>query len=299
MTSKKNEDHLAGVLALAADEQKSSEGCIAAEDFALMLEVKLDASERQRFLEHLAHCDICYNQWKLLKEPIISGNKRNIIPIIAPKLYRYVGSTLAIAATIAVFLNVYEFPRPDMILLDNDSVTKEELSLGEAEIQMDSRENISDALVDEPMEQKGASPAVSKSMQKSKSRGKAERINKKLYAPAPVPAKMAENVLSQSREVHVKPSSETVAREQGMDLQGAEFSNKVIEGCSQNTYNASYWKDIAVLGERIAAELSSMELLEKEKIVQITELTANMDAANWKSRCEEIRHLLAEEIRSR
>jgi hypothetical protein len=82
-------------------------------------------------------------------------------------------------------------------------------------------------------------------------------------------------------------------------LFGTGFLDKVKEGCSQNTFEASYWNDITILGKDTLAEKDLQEPSVKDTIVRITEITATMDGENWKSSCDEIVHLLAKEIKSR
>ncbi|BHH85551.1 hypothetical protein [Desulforhopalus sp. 52FAK] len=287
-------DRLTAVLALGADEKMPVEGCLGDEEFALLLESKLPDRQQKLCMDHLARCDSCYGQWKIVKETQISQKRNNIIPIITARSYKYIGSTLAVAATLALFLNVYEPDVTQMPAMDKDDTVSNSQILPEAtEVLEDSGSGVSAMDSSEVLEQKSGAPEPLNYMQKSKLRGKAESSN--IEAPAALAPSM-EDELQSRRSAPVKSSSVRKAARKEIPLEGDIF-RLIKSGCEQPTYDATYW-DRVVHVERLAGEGSKVSLSE-DNVVRLMELIDDMDGANWQHYCDEMLGLLAEEYKSR
>lgn len=294
MKSTEKEDHLTAALALSADEKVPVTGCIKAESFALLLESKLPDADQRLCMEHLSQCDSCYREWKLMKGIPASGRRKNVIPLIKARSYRYIGSTLAVAATVAVFLNIYQLPTTEMAPTDKDKAIVKGQILSESETVMDSVEEPSSASFEQRIEEKAASPKALKYMQKSKTRGKAEHKDKEALAPAPA----IENTMSKPQSATVKRSlrSKTLGQEVRPGEHG--FFDMVKKGCAQNEYNEDYWISVEAMGKTLNGN-ESFELYSREKIVRLRKLISAMEDESWQHQCDEILGLLAEEQKSR
>ena len=289
------EERLTAILALGADEKSSVDGCLGEEELALFVESRLPEPGQQRCMEHLAQCDSCYGQWKILKETHVSQKRKNIIsiiPVITARSYKYIGSTLAVAATLALFLNVYEPNVTQMSDMDKDGAVSGNQILSESkEVHSDSESGVSTMDSIEVLEQESVAPESLKYMQKSKLRGKAESTN--IVTPtAPAPA--MENELQSRQLMSAKPSSVRVRAAKKAIPIGADISGFIKKGCGQTTYDAQYWATASSV-ERSVGAVSGRVSLSEAKFARLMELIKDMDRANWQSHCDEMLGLLAEE----
>lgn len=291
MKSTRKEDRLTAVLALGADEKRSVGGCLGDEEFALLVESRLSDSQQQRCMEHLAQCDSCYGQWKILKETQIS-QKRKLIPIITARSYKYIGSTLAVAATLALFLNVYEPDVTKMTAMDRDDAVSDPQSLSELkEVPHDSEGGVSTIDSTEILEQKRAAQESLKYMQKSKLRGKAESSDIETSA---APAPSMENELQSRQLAPARPSSARVrVAKKAITLEG-DVALMIKNGCGQPAYDNEYWATVSNV-EMSAGDVSGKVSMSEAKLASVMELINDMTEVNWQHHCDEMLGLLAEE----
>ena len=87
---------------------------------ALLVDGNCSVQEKERGWAHLSDCQECYDQWYVLKMEEREGRKEGgIVHLMRPKTFAVVGSTLAVAASIAVFLNIPQAPFPDHLAEDS------------------------------------------------------------------------------------------------------------------------------------------------------------------------------------
>lgn len=95
------------LLALAADPEKSAGPCLTAEEMAALVDGRVKAPASAAYLAHLGGCRKCYGEWLLLKkERDLGMPRRRVYDLHRIKKFSYIGSALAVAASIAVYLNV-------------------------------------------------------------------------------------------------------------------------------------------------------------------------------------------------
>lgn len=99
------------ILALLAHRPQPTGTCLKDETLAALVEGKLDQPEVDRCLAHMAECDTCSSLWLQLDQhwqSLQPQKKRSRIYrlLTKPKVLTALGSSLAVAASIAVFLTI-------------------------------------------------------------------------------------------------------------------------------------------------------------------------------------------------
>lgn len=94
------------LLTLAADSGKASGPCLGDEEMAALVEGH-GGRQVSELWAHLGACQRCYNEWLLLKKSLAAEKARvRSLRFAALMKLRYIGTALAAAASIAVYLNV-------------------------------------------------------------------------------------------------------------------------------------------------------------------------------------------------
>ena len=296
MKSNDKQDRLTAILALSADQsQRLDTECLSPEDVALVVESKLTGDERQRWLEHLSLCDSCYQEWRLLKEHRSAHKKNIIIPIFKRVSYRHVGSTLALAATIAVFINIYEPPLPETSPTETDKATLSEMGSREQEIAADSVKEVENVSPEEFLEQKSAPRPLQKSIIKDTCASnvpKARGTNAYTNPPAP----LLDRELQSAGSVDVQTTAKRRAKTEKLSVQD-EIFERIRTGCAKEEYDPKFW----IAAQRLSRQLNmSIEKgQQRDNLSRLQQILSTMDETNWKNRCEEMTGLLAQEEKSR
>ncbi len=103
----KKAEKAAVLMALAAETGKAAGPCLAAEEMAALVDGRVKAPALAVYLAHLGSCGKCYEEWLFLKkERTLSTPRRRVYALRRIKKFSYIGSALAVAASIAVYLNV-------------------------------------------------------------------------------------------------------------------------------------------------------------------------------------------------
>lgn len=113
-------DRLTAVLALAADRPGPSSPCPPPPDLAAFIEGKLSGEARQSIKTHLADCEECYALWCAVTAGLEEEGhgRRQTSSLLKPRNLTYLGSALALAASVALFINIYDPGLPG-----SDSIT--------------------------------------------------------------------------------------------------------------------------------------------------------------------------------
>lgn len=108
MDTQQKKDRLTGLLSIAADKTAPSH-CLSPEELARLVD-DLENDLNGRLYAHLSSCEKCYSQWLLLKKTDDKTSKKGgILRFPGRKTYKYIGSGLAVAATVALYLNIADF----------------------------------------------------------------------------------------------------------------------------------------------------------------------------------------------
>jgi|GEM_PF-2044654 len=95
------------LLTLAADQGKVRGSCLKDEEMAALVDGRCGATELPGILAHLSTCHRCYAEWLFLKKNGQQDALRGrLYPLSRWRKLRYLGTALAAAASIAVYLNV-------------------------------------------------------------------------------------------------------------------------------------------------------------------------------------------------
>jgi len=116
MTRKKQDkethDRLLGLLAAARDRQSETGPCPSPETLALFIDGRLTGTDRETVVRHLASCQSCYEVWlsvasdpERLAKPG-TGEKSGKVSTGRKRVFGYLGTALAAAASVALYLNL-------------------------------------------------------------------------------------------------------------------------------------------------------------------------------------------------
>ena len=111
LAAQKAAEQRLALLALAATPEQPCGACPDAEQLAALVEGRLSREEADTCLNHLAGCEACYGLWRQLdrchqEQTALHPKKRISRWISRPRLLTAVGSLLAAAASVAMFLNI-------------------------------------------------------------------------------------------------------------------------------------------------------------------------------------------------
>ncbi|OQX20522.1 MAG: hypothetical protein BWK76_01120 [Desulfobulbaceae bacterium A2] len=101
-------ERLIAGLALATAPGSPMGTCLAAEQLAALVDDRLTAGERQAALAHLAECEYCYAAWR---EVTVAAKKSEtqrgvLLRLLRPRNLASIGSALALAASVMVFVQL-------------------------------------------------------------------------------------------------------------------------------------------------------------------------------------------------
>jgi cell division septation protein DedD len=111
---KKRAEKAAALLTLAKLAGEPPGPCPSDEELAAMVDGRTGRDEQARFREHLSRCSKCYDAWLLLtrlKEH--EARRGRIFRLKRLSRFSFVGSALAAAASVAIYLNIVRFEEPD------------------------------------------------------------------------------------------------------------------------------------------------------------------------------------------
>ena len=286
MIRKNENDTLTGLLALSADKNHQPGPCVSDEELAMLVEDNMDTEHRQKCLEHLAGCETCYNQWLFLKKEE-DNHKRNILPLLSKKSYTYIGSSLALAASVVVFLNVYNPPVVVVVPDLENSVRLDEKSTDSLDNRSQITEEIKRAEIKDTEQIETLSAPLIK-MQKNSSRGKAERkiLKKESFKPT------VQKQLFEFAAPAAKPSAGAQSIEQSKSLTKDEFYRMITEGCEKKEFDQKFWSELRADGAKLLTQQSPDTMVYSHLI----KLLDGMEQETWQQQCDEISKLLAQEI---
>lgn len=284
MIRNNEKDTLTGLLALYADKNHQTGSCLSDEELAMLVDDNMDEEQRQKCMDHLVHCATCYNHWLILKTGEDS-HKRSNHPLLSKKTYKYIGSSLALAASVVVFLNIYTPPLVEVVpenAVRLDEKSSDQIDSGSGLAEERERDGI------QADEQIQTPPTSSIKMQKNASHGKAERkvLKKESLKPA------VQKQLFESAAPAAKPSARVRVVETSISLTKDAFYGMIAEGCQKEKFDQKYWSDLRVEGIKLFATPSPDSLVHSHLI----KLLDGMEQETWQQRCDEISQLLAEEI---
>ncbi|RUM36806.1 MAG: hypothetical protein DSY50_01645 [Desulfobulbus sp.] len=139
----KGGDRRVALLALAVNRNRteSSSGCLTSEEIATLADRTCSVSERQRYHNHLADCDSCYQQWLELEKTTNSRESKAASKkegkLIRGRHFAWAGSFLAAAASVVLFLNLTQkVPLPERKVRIKSMVNEKSKPLASSPVDM-------------------------------------------------------------------------------------------------------------------------------------------------------------------
>ena len=108
---KRRTEQKLGLLGLHAANKESTATCPSHDEMALFTEHKLDEEPHNRVQAHITDCEQCYEEWLLLAEHMGDRASKNVMAsgielLTTPKSLGAIGSGLALAASVIIFLSL-------------------------------------------------------------------------------------------------------------------------------------------------------------------------------------------------
>ncbi len=308
---KKRLETAAALLTLAAESRDTEElqaECPAAEEFAAFSEGSGTELALSAFFTHLEGCESCYRQWLILKEEEVRRDHSSTASRL--KKYSYIGSALALAASIVVFLNIRE-PAEVLIQFDKNEALEETKVEGGAlpsvqEIEGGIEKPASETMLRQDTEAGKVEDVLGSKQEKSISEPEADKSlkvykkAKEVYSPTQQKVRRKVKRLEKSLPQRAARLAASPAAESDTFSGFNSWVADLRKGCLIEQQEISDWKSIVERGERIHEKetllLSTSELsLLSKLLLQINQ----MDESSISAQCEQILQTLAEEEESR
>lgn len=278
-------DKATALLALNADKSKKHQGqgpCLLPEEMAALVDNTCAKEQRAVFLDHLSRCETCYGEWLTLKKlddrQAGRGRKRGRLYRLSKiQKYSFIGSALAVAASVAVYLNIA--PLPDTFL---DSLSEES-----ALVQPDSRP---------------AAPTLTMEKEEIKSKEASEK-SVPMASETTAPPSKAVQTLQTSPEL--PGTAKKMARSESAGAAGApvdadSWLAQVEEHCRAGNQDARFWAKMHLQGKTMLAQQAGLLPRDtEEKMSAALGLLGEMDGADVTGQCRLLLQLLAEDGNSR
>ncbi len=250
-SGKRKLEKTTAILSLLAGEKSTTDPCFTTEEMAIVVENGYSGAELTNKWQHLQSCETCYREWVLLKTSAQKDKKRGrIYRLSLPKKLSYIGSALAAAASIVIYLNVYSPPGSHF----------EDQEIREPQIlqQMDEADSL-------PKEIETVVPVVEKMEESSPA------------APVKSPLPEAKNSFSAPMKTASQPrllkekkrTARGVARLQNSIVGGAVFRPPAVEEwleslekeCRSGRKDILFWVDARDQGEKLMAHRDTLTIL--------------------------------------
>lgn len=324
---KKANKHSA-LLALALSEKEPVGDCLTTKEMAQLVDHGFPSQTRKKYQEHLDSCETCYQEWltlSRLKKTTHSKREKIHRLFSTPKNLAIAGSSLAVAASVLLFLNIDHDLRQQGKLLPGTMSTQElptsekpsPAMVNEAKptpaqpeqppmetaspwqhFEAEENRDLSEQLESQATE-RITSPATKASQ--SKATEKQAPKKRRLLAPAP-PSSFTDNELPVKRkELADDNKSLLQSREKLENMQPAWFST-LREACQQSEFSESFWKEKHREGKLFLQRLQKDSDATPKHIRLLSRmvvLTGSLTTENGTEQCSKILPLLEEELRNR
>lgn len=287
-TKNKRERKAAALIALAAEKKNGVSSCLADEEMAQLVEGRCSAGEKDRAWVHLSDCRQCYEQWYSLKtQKGFPLKKGVIVNLMQRKPLALIGSGLAVAVSVAVFLNLPHDPLPGRLAEE----PKPSLQMAEEAENSFAAGVDAEVVGDEAVSREGSGAAYERIAVEQKHdqvTTKKNRLEKTATILRSAEKSSGATVMSESRMA--------AAPEKLNPLE--KWLEKVREGCRKKRTEEDFWSEIARTGEQLFQKtVVKTQLQEKEvKANEILQLIPRLyDVDSVSKQCELIFAKLAED----
>lgn len=244
---KRDGDRLAAHLALAVNQEaKKPEGCLSADQLADMAAHLCTPEERKAAIAHFAECRDCYDEWIAVSLSLVAmdeGSRGWQRPALTIRRLGYIGSALAIAASVVVFINIYR--DQSALLMTEPPARLEQVQQAEPQGERLQKSKVGG----------GASPEEL-----------AEEKKEAVHSPAPVVRKQMSMPKSAAPEVMSRESEQFTAADQSDRAAPADndladmaadpltaWFARVEQGCRDRQLSAQGWRELGDAGMKLIA----------------------------------------------
>lgn len=318
-------DKAAALLALVADKRKGHEEhgpCLLPEQMAALVDNTCAKEERAVFMDHLSCCERCYGEWLTLKKiddrQAGTGRKRGRLYRFSKiQQYSFIGSALALAASVAVYLNISPLPdtfldssseKPALVQPDSrlvaPTLTLEKVgkkSGVESENAVPMALEKTDALTSETtesMERIEDKEIQGRSALPSDSGGREQQQIPEPAAPSPKTLQTLQTLPELSGPAKKMARQETSGAERGpVDVDF--WLAQVKENCRAGNQNTQFWAEMYLQGKTMLAQQAGiLPQGKEEKVSAALLLLGKMAPAAVTDQCRQLLALLAEDEKS-
>lgn len=306
----KNVETAAVLLALAADPEVAAGPCLTAEEMAALVGGRTTAPVSAVHLAHLGICGKCYEEWLFLKkETQLETPRRRLYDPHRLKKFSYIGSALAVAASIAVYLNVgnmadkvLEQAVPDPVLTQDRPVSPAPPRPAALKSEKDQAppstgQNAagSSAVPAAPArirEQAAAGPEPVPASPGGAEQFRAQRA-KRLVGPPPAagPAQSEDMAVKEAESAPAERMAAPAAAQEGAGMAG--WLAQLGEACRADRHGAEFWAELIDRGEGLRLDGTTASA-EQQRLRRTTLLALLREMRDPVSETRQCRLILAE-----
>lgn len=310
---KEKADQAAALLTLAKESGAAAGPCLSDEQLAAMIDGRIGDGLQQQFREHLSGCGRCYEVWLLLgglkKRGVTRGR---LVRLSKLRRFSYIGSALAAAASVVVYLNISQFKEPAGEIGQPESILTQRPNEVASPPRPAVKEDKAVVALKKEAEQDGAgipaAPGAADSAAKAPQKDKTEVLQslhsrtdtRQEQLPAAIPpAPQREAAKAQAPAAAFQGSSASLAVQE-ID-ESALWLQQIDAACLAGRQELEFWADIRARGEKILAQHSALpKTPESVKIEAVLDLLQSVESSDSVARqCRLIQDELAKDGRSR
>jgi len=290
---KKKERRVAALLALSEDKKGHGSRCLTDEEITTLADGNCSGATKEQGWAHLSDCQQCYDQWYSLKmEKGRAHKKSGRLHLMHPRNLAIAGSAMAVAASVAVFLNIPQAPftdHPAEMSLPSLQATKETEAPGSPDLEAEMK-------VDKGVSYRSEPRVISEKMVLEL---KDDRLAtaKKRAKPVAAPQSTG-NIEAASDMMAAEMTAGSPDRAHSINL----WLEMVREGCMKRQAEVKFWEEIVSRGDQLFQDVGqgADKKGEEARAIAVLQLVPRgYDADSITGQCEQILVELAEGEKSR
>jgi hypothetical protein len=320
LKNSRKKDKAAALLALIADGGEGHGACLSPGEMAALVDNTCAKEERVLFMDHLSCCETCYGEWLTLKKmddpQACHGRKGGRLYRFSKRQqYGFIGSAIALAASVAVYLNIS--PLPDTFLdssSEKPALVQPDSRLAAPTLTMEKVEKKSQVesenAVPRALKMTDALPTeTTESMEGIEDK----EIHGRSALPPDVGVKeqqeMLETAAPSPKALQALPAlplaGKKIARQKpagagGMPVDVDSWLAQVEEHCRAGNQDVQFWAEMQLQGKTMLAQQAGLLPRERaEKVSAALLLLGEMGPAAVTEQCRLLLDLLAEDEKNR
>jgi hypothetical protein len=285
---KKKERRVAALLVLSEEKKGDGVRCLTDEEMTTLADGNCSDKAKEQGWAHLSDCQQCYDQWYSLKmEKGRAQKKSGRLHLMHPRNLAIAGSAMAVAASVAVFLNIPQAPfsdQPAEESLPSLQATKETEVPSSPDLEAEMK-------VDKGVSYRSAPSGISEKMVLELKDDRLATPKKRAKpAAAPQPTRKIE---AASDMMAAEMTAGSPDRAQSIEL----WLEMVREGCMKRQVEVKFWEEIVSRGDQLFLGMGqgADKKEEEAKAIAVLQLVPRgADVDSIARQCEQILAELAE-----